>query len=463
MGIVVEKYIFFIHDTKNDNMKLFGTSGIRGLYGQEITESLALNVGKAIGTLLDGSVAVGMDSRTSGPSLKNSLIAGIVSQGNTVYDIGLAPTPTLGVAIREYGCNAGIIITASHNPPEYNGMKIWDKDGVAYFSLEEQIEQIISTGAYSNSSWKSMGDIIKRPSINLHIDKIINTVSFDGSYRVAVDCGGGAGSVITPYLLERLGMQVFSLNCQPTGFFSRGLEPSCVNLQSLSHAVSSFNCDIGIANDGDADRIGAIDEEGKYIDYDILLSLIAGFECSISKKAHPIIVTTVDASMCIDKYVESFGGKVVRSCVGDVALARDVVGHKAIFGGEPSGTWIFPSHWLTPDGVLSAVKLLEMKDSGIILSKERKNVPPLVTLRDKITMGDIDREAFEVRLSESLYSEEHESMLTIDGIRMDYGDSWVLYRFSGTEPAFRITVEACSRERAKELLVLARKKVSALL
>lgn len=428
-----------------------------------VTEKLALDVGKAMGTLLDGPIAVGMDSRTSGPSLKGALISGLISQGNDVYDAGLAPTPTVGVAIREFGCSAGVVITASHNPAEYNGIKIWDEDGVAYQSLEAQIEDTISSESYSSRSWRSLGTLMQRSPIYDHIEKIMDAHEIENEYSVAVDCGCGAGSVITPYLLEKMGMKVFSLNCQPSGFFPRGLEPNSKNLQGLSKAVRSFDCHLGVANDGDADRIGAVDEKGSFIDYDHLLSMVSSFECERSKKGSPKVITTVDASMCIDHCVERLGGEVVRTEVGDVALAQGLVSKKAIFGGEPSGTWIFPNHWLTPDGVLAAVKLIEMKDQGFEFCNERLKMPEYVTLREKIFIDDIDRPSFYESLIEVLSSERYESILTIDGIRIEYEDSWVLFRFSGTEPLFRITVEASNKEKANDLMAMSRKRVGELL
>ncbi|HPR41652.1 MAG TPA: phosphoglucosamine mutase [Candidatus Methanofastidiosa archaeon] len=444
-------------------MKLFGTSGIRGKYGETVTEGLALDVGRAMGTLLDGTIAVGMDSRTSGPSLKSALISGLLSQGIDVYDLGLVPTPTVGVAIREYGCSAGVVITASHNPSEYNGIKVWDERGVAFHDLEGRIEATVADGSFSVSSWNGVGELVQRQPISLHMKKIMEHNELENGYSVAVDCGCGAGSVITPYLLEKMGARVFSLNCQPSGFFPRGLEPNETNLSCLSNAVRSFGCDLGVANDGDADRIGAVDEKGRFIDYDHLLAMVSGFECEISKSTNPKVVTTVDASMCLDNHLEQYGGEVIRTEVGDVALARSLVNTDATFGGEPSGTWIFPSHWLTPDGVLAAVRLLGMKDSGFEFHKEREKMPSYVTMREKIYIDNVDRESFYDDLLGTLNTERFESILDIDGIRVDYGDSWVLYRFSGTEPLFRITVEAGTGQRAKEVLETARKRVGELL
>ena len=444
-------------------MKLFGTSGIRGLYGDTVTEDLALNVGKAMGSLSGGPVAVGMDSRTSGPSLKSALVSGIISQGTDVIDVGLAPTPSLGVAIRDFGCDAGVVITASHNPAPYNGIKIWDAQGVAYQSLEGQVERMVHERSYAATAWNRMGMIQNASCIERHIRGILDSVQVSSSFTVAVDCGCGAGSVITPYVLEQMGMRVISMNCQPSGFFPRGLEPSSENLSGLCSAVKSYNCDIGVANDGDADRIGAVDETGAYIPYDTLLSLMAGYACEKSSSSHPVVVTTVDASMCLDEYVSQFGGEVVRTKVGDVALAQDVVPRGAVFGGEPSGTWIFPDHWLTPDGVLAAAKLIEMKDAGITLADQRAEVPTFVTLRDKIPICAVDRASFESSLVEELSSEPYESILTIDGVRVDYGESWALYRFSGTEPLFRITVEAASKQAAEARLEQARRHVEVIL
>ena len=440
-------------------MKLFGTSGIRGLYGDTVTEELALKVGMAIGSLVDGPVAVGMDSRTSGPCLKAALVSGILSRGCDVYDVGLAPTPSVGVAIRAYGCSAGVVITASHNPAPYNGIKVWDSRGVAHLGLEGRIEEMIAESSYAGATWDGMGLVHEVSCLDRHMEGIMSSVSLDGTYTVAVDCGCGAGSVITPYVLERMGMRVISLNCQPSGMFPRGLEPNAVNLSGLCHAVRAYGCDIGVANDGDADRIGAVDERGEYIPYDVLLSLMARHACEHASSSSRVVVTTVDASMCLDDYVADAGGTVVRTRVGDVALAQDVVGRGAIFGGEPSGTWIFPETWLTPDGVLAAVKLLELKDAGIRLCDERESIPQYHTLREKIPICAVDRTAFEDTLVKELAREPYDELLTIDGIRVAYDDAWALYRFSGTEPLFRITVEARDKARAADLMERAMRHV----
>jgi len=433
-------------------MKLFGTSGIRGKYGEQVSEPLALDVGMAIGTLVDGCVAVGMDSRTSGPSLKNAVVSGIVSRGTDVLDLGIATTPTVGMAVREHACSAGVVITASHNPPEYNGIKLWDEKGVAFQDAEPKIESIVHKGDFCGCQWNSMGKIQEINATRLHIDRIMDAVSLDSEYTVAVDCGCGAGSVITPYLLEGMGMRVVSLNCQPTGFFPRGLEPNSGNLSTLAHTVSAYGCDLGVANDGDADRIGAVDDKGHYIDYDVLLALMAGYECSQSSSSHPVVATTVDASMCLDRYIEKYNARVVRTPVGDVALAQEIVRQNADFGGEPSGTWIFPSQWLTPDGVLAAVKILEMMDGGLKLSEERENVPTFSTLREKIPVTSVDKVAFYGYLVDELEKREHESIITIDGVRVEYESGWALYRFSGTEPFFRITVEAETQQLAQDMM-----------
>lgn len=444
-------------------MKLFGTSGIRGFYGTEVNEDLALNVGKAMGTLLDGPVTVGMDSRFSGEGLRHALIAGIISQGNDVYDVGLAPTPTVGIALQSFGCCAGAVITASHNPPEYNGIKVWDQKGVAYHSLEAEIERVIDESSYGPSSWDGQGRILPESASEIHMSRIEEAISLEHEFRVALDCGCGVGSVVSPYLLERMGMNVVSLNCQPSGRFPRGLEPSCENLSALSHAVRAYDCDIGIAHDGDADRIGAVDEKGKFIDYDVLLALMARYECEQSSSTNPVIVSTVDSSLSLDMYLFDCNASVYRTKVGDVALAQDIVKRDAVFGGEPSGTWIFPSQWLTPDGILAAVKLLSMKDDGYVLAEERENVPSFSTLRKKIPLARIDRDRFRSLLLEELSSEEYESLLTIDGIRVEYEDAWVLYRFSGTEPLFRVTVEARLADEARMLMERATNHVEGLL
>ena len=440
--------------------KYFGTSGIREVVNEKLTPELALNVGKAIGTYLGaGTVVVGKDTRTSGEMLRKALISGLLSTGIDVIDIGLAPTPLTGFAIKLYGADAGVTITASHNPPEYNGIKVWQTNGMAYTpEMENELEKILESGNFRKVPWNEIGKLRKADPTEEYIRKALKMVELKSSYTVVLDAGNGAGSVVSPYLQRELGNKVISLNSHPSGFFVRELEPNAKSLSMLAKTVKVMKADVGIAHDGDADRIGVVDENGNFVEYEVMLSLIAGY--MIRKFGKGKIVTTVDAGFALDDYVKPLGGEVLRTRVGDVAVAEELARYGGVFGGEPSGTWIIPQWNLTPDGIFAGALILEMIDRLGPLGELAKEVPRYVTLRKKIPCPNEKKaKAMEIIAREALQSFDYERLIDIDGVRIENSNWWILFRPSGTEPIMRITLEAHTEEKAKELMEKAEKLV----
>jgi len=433
--------------------KYFGTSGIREVVNKKLTPDLALKVGRALGTYLsEGKVVVGMDTRTSGEMLKNALISGLLSTGVGVIDIGLSPTPLTGFAIKLYEADAGVTITASHNPPEYNGIKVWQPNGMAYTSeMENELERILEEGKFQQASWNNIGKLTRADPKKEYIKKALEMIELSKGYKVVVDCGNGAGSILSPYLQRELGNKVISLNSHPSGFFVRELEPNAKSLSSLSKAVRSLEADVGIAHDGDADRIGVVDDQGNFVEYEVMLSLISAY--MLRKFGKGKIITTVDAGVALDNYVKPLGGEVVRVKVGDVAVAEGIIRKNAVFGGEPSGTWIIPQWNLTPDGIFAGALVLEMIDKLGPLSELAKEVPRYVTLRAKIPCPNEKKgKAMEFIKREVLENFEYKRIIDIDGIRIENDEWWILFRPSGTEPIMRITLEAHTKEKAEELM-----------
>ena len=440
--------------------RYFGTSGIREIVNEKLTPELALRVGKALGTFLgEGKVVVGMDTRTSGEMLKNALISGLLSTGVDVVDIGIAPTPLTGFAIKLYEADAGVTITASHNPPEYNGIKVWQSNGMAYRSeMENELEKIMESGAFKKAGWNEIGRLSHADPREEYIRKVLDMIKLEDSYTVVVDTGNGAGSLVSPYLQRELGNRVVSLNAHPSGYFVRELEPNAKSLDWLAKTVKFMKADVGIAHDGDADRIGVVDDQGNFVEYEVMLSLISGY--MLRRFGRGKIITTVDAGFALDDYVKPLGGEVVRVKVGDVAVAEGIVRENAIFGGEPSGTWIMPQWNLTPDGIFAGALVVEMIDKLGPLSKLAKEVPRYVTIRAKISCpNEKKRKAMEIISKEALNSFEYERLIDIDGIRIENDGWWILFRPSGTEPIMRITLEAHTREKAEELMKKAKELV----
>ena len=405
-------------------MPLFGTSGIRAIANRDLIQ-LTLNVGLTVGTLYR-RIIVGTDTRTSSPAMKHAFITGLLSAGARSCDAGIIPTPTLALSTRQF--DAGAMITASHNPPEYNGVKLWNPDGSAFDAHQrQQIENTIADNALSTASWDLMvnGSCCDQ-AIENHIERIASDFPGSIKLKVVLDCGGGAASVITPCLLKKLGCHVIELNCLPTGFFPRPAEPTESNLAGLLTAVREHSADLGIAHDGDADRMMAVDDRGYFIPGDKLLVLFA--QQLNTKK----VVTTIDASMII----EELGLTVTRTKVGDSYVSEELC-KGGDFGGEPSGSWIFPKVSLCPDGIYAAALIASIATQHK-LSHLLDRIPSYPIIRGSISSHGI----ITSELESMLMVLNPASVYTIDGIRLTFPDGWLLVRASGTEPKIRLTAEA---------------------
>jgi len=432
-------------------MKLFGTSGIRM---KDLDPQIAYKVGFAVSQKVK-DVVVARDSRTTGEMIKSALISGLLSGGATITDVGIVPTPTLGFSTRDH--EAGVMITASHNPPEYNGIKLFNRDGTSYTPEEErEIEEIISKNNFKRVDWSSVGEVLRDESaLGEYREHILKHLSISKEFNVVVDCANGASSVISPYLFTDVGSHVISLNAHLDGrFIGRMPEPNGENLQETMKVVRGLNEGggnyIGIAHDGDGDRMVAIDERGRLADFDKLLAVFSKY--IVEKTKSKVIITTVDASMSLDEYLGD-KVKVVRTKVGDVAVSQALSKYNALFGGEPSGTWIHGDVHLTPDGILSGLRVLEMMEYfDEKLCNLLDEVPSYVNLRDKIPCEEDKKSSvmkYIIEYGEKVFQKTPE---TVDGARFNLEDGWVLIRPSGTEPCIRIRVEGRNNTIAKDLL-----------
>ncbi|MFH1821418.1 MAG: phosphoglucosamine mutase [Methanobacteriota archaeon] len=440
---------------------LFGTSGVRGVVGEQITPQLAIGLGLTLATHLknSGAVVVGKDPRTSSDMLESCLISGILSGGCDVKRLGIVPTPAVSFAARKLKAKAGIMITASHNPPEYNGIKFFDSSGMAYTPIMEgKIERIYFGKKWKKAAWDKIGNVEELDVLQSYVEALAGTVQISRDYKVVVDCGNGAASVVAPLLLGEVGCRVTSLNSQPDGFFpGRPLEPSPENLVELCKVVKSTGADLGIAHDGDADRVVIVDNTGLVVPGDEILALIAARQVMGSRGT---VVTTVDASKVVDEVVGERGAKVVRTRVGDVSVAAEIKRRKAVFGGEPCGAWIFPGFSMAPDGLLGALKVLElMSSSGEAISKLLAPLPDYYMVREKVACPDERKDKAMKTILKKLEGEFKESIgaLKVDGVRVNLEDGWALVRASGTEPYIRVTAEARTPGRADEIVKKAAK------
>ena len=439
-------------------MKLFGSSGLRGLVNVDLTPELAVKVGMAIGSFLrTGKVLVARDTRTSGLMIENALVSGLQACSVKVHRLGVLPTPALAYLTRRLSANAGVMITASHNPPQYNGIKVFDSVGMAYGEEEQnQIERLVRREKFQLAEWHSLGEAQELDGGSLYIEMVLENVKLDTEWRVVVDPGCGATSQIAPAIFKNLGCKVTALNAQPDGFFpGRSPEPNAENLKFLAETVRALNADLGVAFDGDGDRAAFIDENGVFVDFDRVLAAYAAHALEKSQAKNGIVVTNVEASMCIERVVERVGGRVSRTKVGDVYVARAVKELGAVFGGEPCGAWIHPHIHYCPDGILSAALLLKsLEDEGKRLSEFVSNIPAFPVLRKNIPCkNEVKHDAVRV-LEERLKASfpEHVGVSTVDGVRLALENGWVLIRASGTEPLIRLTVEGESLKAAEEIM-----------
>ncbi len=429
--------------------KLFGTSGIRGLIGSEVTCELALNVGKSLAYYLgnQGTVVIGYDTRTTNQMLDQAICAGLLESGVDVIKIGMVPTPLVGYATEKLDADAGIMLTASHNPSQYNGIKLWNKNGMAYTQAQERkIEEIYANRDYISVSWENVGKLSVNEEIKgQYIDDLVDMVDIKKGLKVVVDCASGAGSEISPLVFRKAGCEVTTLNSQPDGFFpGRNPEPNAENLQTLMKTVVAIGADLGIAHDGDADRMITVDEKGNISPFDSLLALI-------SKEFEGDIVTTVDAGLCMD---ESVKGEVLRTPVGDVNVAEVIIERDAAFGGEPSGTWLHPDFCMCPDGILSGLRMAEIVSRDGKLSELLAQIPQYPNIREKITCSK-EAKVKVMENMEDLLKDSFDDIVdvnSLDGVRLTFSDdSWVLVRPSGTEDYIRITLESRDSKRAEEI------------
>ena len=430
--------------------RLFGTNGVRGVIGSDMTPKLALSIGLALGSMRKGSIAVGRDTRTSGPALGSALKAGLLATACDVTDCGILPTPALQYLVQEH-FDAGAMITASHNPPEYNGVKVIEPDGTEMGDEETiRLEKRVLDEEVPLVSWNATGREYQAfHLVNEYIDAIVRKFppGIGEGITVAVDPGCGAACATTPEILTRLGCRVFTINGQMDGNFPGRLpEPSPEGLIPLGDLVRSTGASLGVAHDGDADRAVFLDEKGRFIEENREFALIAGQVCRDRKGT---VVMPVSTSRLVETIARNNGCEVRYTPVGSISVARtmralEAEGRPVAFGGEGNGGLIYPDHQYCRDGAMTAARMIAT------LAGERRPVSELVAalpefylIKEKIRGKD---PSAMIRKLDSEFRSE--SIDRTDGIRINRADSWALVRPSGTEPLVRVIVESTKKETA---------------
>ncbi len=409
-------------------MKYFGSSGIRGIVNEKITPELSMKVGKALGSRFE-RVIVGKDPRLHGEMVGSALIGGLLSHGCDVWKAGMVPTPTLGYSTKDFDC--GVMITASHNTAEYNGIKLFNPSGRAFDTDQMELTEELIDSVPKPVSWEKVGNIHEfKKASKIHEQRILDLFGRNHDLKVVIDCANGAGCAITPFLLKKMGCDVVTMNSNPDGRFpAHDPEPVHNNLEELGKMVVDTEADIGLAHDGDADRLVAFDEKGNFLGGDQLLALFAS---RFKKK----VAVPVNSSMVIEEMVD----EVIRTKVGDVFVAERMEKENVQFGGEPSGTWIFPKTSYTPDAIYASAFLVDLAQK-IDISEEIKDLPSYPRKKEGFEVKDKDRKMDEL-ISVYKNDVDKEDLNFVDGIRIDHQRGWALIRASGTEPKIRITAEA---------------------
>jgi phosphoglucosamine mutase len=429
---------------------------VRGLVNVDLTPILTTKIGLAIATFSKAkNILVARDTRVSGLMLEDALVSGLLAGGANVDCLGVVPTPVLAYLTKNLNANVGVMITASHNPPQYNGIKIFNRDSVAYDEKrQDRIERIIENESFGLADWRDVGESSYVDKSLLYIERVKKTVRLHKRWHVIVDSGCGATYSLAPLILQDLGCKVTAINAQPDGFFpARSPEPNAESLKPLTRIVQKLGADAGIAYDGDGDRAAFIDDEGNFVDFDRVLAAYAAYVTN--KRSGGIVVTNVEASLCVEKMVEAQGGKIMRTKVGDVYVAKAMKRYAASFGGEPCGAWIHPQLHYCPDGIFSSALLLKaLEDESKSLSDFIAETPQYITMRRKVDCKNNVKHKVIENVGKSLKSvfPGYRDFSTIDGVRLALKNSWILVRASGTEPLIRLTAEGESLEKAREIM-----------
>lgn len=435
---------------------MISVSGIRGVFGPDLNpENIALFTA-AFGTWTKGGkIVVGRDSRVTGDIAEASVIAALQATGCKVIQAGVVPTPTVAMGVLRHQADGGVIITASHNPAQWNGLKFLNSKGE--FLDEDQINNVIRLSESKSVAYKTYKEIGSRELDEdlpaHHIREILNLPYINAdeisskSFKIAVDAVNGAGSRIIPDLLYQLGVtEVVEQNCIPNGDFAHDPEPTPVNLDAIRETVRNEKCDLGIAVDPDADRLAFVDEQGDLFGEEYTLAATMDFY--LSRNKGPIAVN-LSSSRVNEDIAHKYGVECFRSAVGEISVVKEMQQRNAVIGGEGNGGVINPDLHYGRDALVGSAMLLQhLAELDVLSSEYRKSLPHYEMIKTKISLNGQLPETVISTLQETFRDEK---ISTIDGLKIDFDDGWVHLRKSNTEPIMRVFAEAKTIERAREL------------
>jgi len=431
---------------------------MRGIVGENLTASVATDYGCAFGTFLKEnhaekterlSACIGRDSRPSGQKLLSAVVEGLCQVGIDVIDLGVVTTPGVGIMLRELGCAGGVVVTASHNPIQYNGIKLLLSEGLAPPSdAAEQIKQYFLDKNFSFADSSDCGKISAGKQTDItHIAKVLAIVDRESiaakKFRVVLDSVNGAGGRVTKKMLAELGCEVSATNDEPTGLFAHEPEPTAENLRGLCEIVKTKSAEIGFAQDPDADRLAIVDENGNYIGEEYSLALAAKY---VFSKRTGKAATNLSTSRMIDDIAERAGGQVIRTAVGEANVAAAMLEHDCIIGGEGNGGVIDLRVGPVRDSLVGIALVLQlMAETGKTIGQLVGEIGGYYMSKDKFAA---DKSQARRILDSAKKTFTDAKLDTSDGCRFDFDDGWLHLRTSNTEPVMRVIVEARDRRTA---------------
>lgn len=439
-------------------MRLFGTNGIREVVGEKLTAAFIARVAGAVAATfpVGAPIAVGRDGRTSSPAIMRLVEGTLALAGHRVVDLGVLPTPAIQYMVPRVGAQLGVIVTASHNPPEFNGLKCIAADGLEVErSVEEAIELAAEQDVARTVPFAAVGTVqVVSDGAHRYTEGIIAQVDAERirerHLTVVLDCGNGASVETSPHLLRRLGCRVITLNGHLDGTFPGHLsEPTEANTRDAQRTVPAVGADLGIIHDGDADRAVFVDHTGRYVPGEEILALLA---VDAVERAHGgVVVTPVSASQSLEDAVAPLGGSVVYTRVGSPAVAHAMVDQHAVFGGEENGGVITPRFQVARDGAMTAASVLDLlARKRHSLAELLAGVPRYALVKERIECPTEIRDRVVASVGEAFRRAGHR-LVTIDGVKAFRDGGWILLRPSGTEPLLRLFAEAKDPASARKL------------
>ncbi len=436
-------------------------SGIRGVVGEGLYPDTALKFSLAFGTYLrGGKVIVGRDTRITGEMMRGAVISGLLATGCEVTDIGIAPTPTVQYVVKETKADGGVVITASHNPIEWNALKFYRKGGILVDKKEgEKILQIYKRQEFKYIKWRDYKKLKEQPElVELHLNQVIKSVNVKKikkmKFNIGVDSCNASGSYITPVLLEELGCKVEKIFAMPDGYFPHPPEPNKRNLKKTIEYVKKKKFDTTFVQDSDADRLAIIDENGNFLSEELTVALavyhiLKNFK-KYKNKYKKKVVVNLSTSRVIDDIAREFNAKVYRTPVGEINVVKKLISVNGVIGGEGNGGVIFPEINFGRDSLTGIGLILElMADENKKISEIVKLFPQYFMIKDKIEIESRDQIPLFLQKIEKKFSDGRINKL--DGIRVDYPDFWIHVRGSNTEPIIRIIIEAKSKKILRQV------------